>query len=110
MEKSITIQTTELIARDFGLKIGAEPLTEEELFNLLANEVAYMIEHRLDFLLSLMYRLDVKEQLIRKALAPDAPELANIGLAKLILQRQKDRIYTKLKYKQPPLEDEDDWN
>lgn len=108
MEKSITVQITELIARDFGLEAGPEPLTEEDLFNLLANEVAYMIEHRLDFLLSLMYRLDVKEQLIREALAPDAPEMANIGLARLILQRQKDRIYTKMKYKQAPLEDEED--
>ncbi len=106
MEKNITKQTTELIARDFGLEIGDEPMTEEELFNLLSNEVAYMIENRLEFLLSLMYRLDVKESLIRAALAPDAPDLANVGLAKLILQRQKDRIFTKLKYKQPPLDDE----
>jgi len=108
LENSITKETTALIARDFGLEIGDEPLTEEELFNLLANEVAYMIEHRLEFLFSLMYRLDVKEQLIRKALAPDAPEIANIGLARLILQRQKDRIYTKIKYKQKPLDKEDE--
>ena len=108
MEKNITQQTTELIARDFGLKIGDEPMTEEELFHLLSNEVAYMIEHRLDFLFSLMYRLDIKEQSIRKALAPDAPEIANVGLARLILQRQKDRIFTKIKYKQAPLEDTDE--
>ena len=107
MEDNITAQTTALIVRDFDLEIGDDPLTEEDLFNLLANEVAYMIERRLDFLLSLMYRLDIEEQAIRKALAPDAPELANIGLAKLILQRQKDRIFTKMKYKQPPLEDND---
>ena len=48
------------------------------------------------------------EQAIRKALAPDAPEIANIGLAKLILQRQKDRIFTKLKYKQEPLKGADE--
>jgi hypothetical protein len=107
LNKSITEQTTALIARDFELEVGDNPLTEQELFDLLANAVAYMIESRLDFLLSLMYRLDIDEQSIRAALAPDAPELANIGLAKLILQRQKDRIFTKMKYKQPPLEDSD---
>jgi hypothetical protein len=107
LDKSITEQTTELIVRDFGLEVGDNPLTEEQLFDLLANAVAYMIESRLDFLLSLMYRLDIEEHAIRAALAPDAPELANIGLAKLILQRQKDRIFTKMKYKQPPLEDSD---
>lgn len=107
MEKNITLQTTELIARDFGLQLGEDPLTEEELFDLLANEVAYMIEHRLEFLLSLMYRLDIEEHLIREALSPAAPELANIGLARLILQRQKNRIFTKIKYKQKPLEDDE---
>ena len=108
MEKSVTQQTTELIARDFGLELGDEPLSEEELFRLLCNEVAYMIEHRLEFLFSLMYRLDVREQLIRDALAPNAPELANVALARLILERQKVRIYTKLKYKQAPLDGEDE--
>lgn len=107
MEKSITQQTTELVARDFGLDIGDKPLSDQELFDLLANAVAYMIEHRLEFLLSLMYRLDIKEEYTRKALAPDAPDLPNIGLTKLILQRQKDRIMTKIKYKQPPLDDTD---
>ena len=52
--------------------------------------------------------LDIKEQLIRDALAPDASELANIALARLILQRQKDRIFTKLKYRQKPLDKEDE--
>ena len=107
MEENITAQTTALIVRDFDLVIEDKVLTEEELFDLLSNEVAYMIEHRLDFLLSLMYRLDIEEKAIRKALSPDAPELANIGLAKLILQRQKDRIFTKMKYKQRPLDDEE---
>lgn len=107
MEQSLLQQTTDLIARDFGLDIGDKPLTEQELFDLLADEVAYMIERRFEFLLSLMYRLDVKESKVRKALAPDAPEMANVGIARLILQRQKDRIYTKMKYKQKPLDDMD---
>jgi hypothetical protein len=105
VEKSIIQQTSALIARDFGLEIGEEPISEEELFNLLANEVAYMIEHRLDALFSLMYRLDVKESLIRQALSPAAEVMPNIAIAKLILDRQKNRIYTKLKYRQKPLDD-----
>lgn len=105
MEKSIIQQTSALIARDFGLELGDEPITEEELLQLLANEVAYMIEHRLETLFSLMYRLDVKESLVRAALAPGANEMPNLAIAKLILERQKNRIYTKLKYRQKPLDD-----
>jgi len=100
MEKSLTELTSELIARDFGLEIGEEPLSEQELFDLLANEVAYMIERRLDSLLSLLYRLDVAESKINHALSPYAKDPANIEIARLIMDRQKQRILTKKKYKQ----------
>ena len=74
----------------------------DEILNLLHNKVnAEKAMHPLKRL------MDIEEQAIRKALAPDAPEPANIGLSRLILQRQKDRIYTKMKYKQPPLDDSD---
>lgn len=105
MEKSLAQQTTELIARDFGLDIGDEPLTEQALFDLVANEVAYMIEHRIESLFSLLYRLDVSEKKIRAALAADAPEPANIILATLIIDRQKQRIFTKQHYRQNKIED-----
>ena len=100
MDKELDIQTTELIARDFGLEIGTEPLSEDELLRLVANEVAYMLEHRIDFLMSLLYRLDVEEHKINHALAPWCLEPANIALAKLIVERQRQRILTKRKYKQ----------
>lgn len=104
----LTSQTAALIARDFGLDIGTEPMTEQELFEILANEVAYMIEYRIDTLMSLLYRLDVLEPHIQHALSPLAADPPNVGLAKLILERQKQRIITKKKYKQSPLgEDED---
>lgn len=105
MEKNLAQQTAELIARDFGLEIGPEPLTEQALFELVANEVAYMIEHRLDSLFSLLYRLDVSEKKIRAALAAEAPEPANITLATLIIDRQKQRIFTKQHYRQEKLDD-----
>ncbi len=103
-----TAETAALIARDFGLDIGTEPMTEEELFNLLANEVAYMIEYRIETLMSLLYRLDVLEPHIQHALSPVAVDPPNIGLAKLILERQKQRIITKKLYKQAPLDENED--
>ncbi|MEM9917390.1 MAG: hypothetical protein AAF990_04805 [Bacteroidota bacterium] len=103
--KLLILRTSELIARDFGLEIGAEPLEESELLDLLANQLAYMIEYRLEFLMSLMYRLDVKERCIQEALSPGAKLPANIGLAKLVLERQKQRIFTKQFYKQQKPED-----
>ena len=103
-ERQLTQQTAELIARDFGLEIGTEPISEQELFDLLANEVAYMIEYRLESLMSLLYRLDVAESKIAAALSPLANEPANIALAGHILDRQKQRIHTKQFYKQSPID------
>ena len=105
MEKSVIQQTSELIARDFGLEIGEESITEQELFDLVANEVAYMLEHRLETLFSLLYRLDVSEKKTRAALDPSAEEAANICIARLIIERQKQRIFTKQHYKQPKPDD-----
>jgi len=105
VEKSLIQQTSDLIARDFGLEIGNESISEQELFDLVANEVAYMLEHRLETLFSLLYRLDVSEKKTRAALAPTAEEPANIAIARHILDRQKQRIFTKQHYKQSKSDD-----
>ncbi len=107
MEKSLIQQTSQLIARDLGLELGEDPITEQELFDLVANEVAYMLEHRLETLFSLLYRLDVSEEQTRKALSPESEEPANIYIARLIIERQKQRIFTKQYFKQQKPDDLD---
>lgn len=110
MSSSELMQTRELIARDFELEPidENEQITEEELLRVLSNRIAYMIEYQLEFLLSLMYRLDVSEQKVSDALSPGAPEPANIGLARLVIERQKQRAFTKQFYKQEKLKDLDE--
>ncbi len=93
------------MARDFGLEpSNKKTWTEADLFELLANEVADMIEHRIDLLLSLMYRLDVLEVDINAALNPANPVAANVALATLIMERQRQRVLTKRTYKTKPIE------
>ena len=65
-----------------------------------------MIEYKMDYLLSLLYRLDVLEHKINHVLSPVAIDLPAVGLAKLILERQKLRVATKQEYK-PKMEDDD---
>lgn len=96
----------ELIARDFELESQESILTEEALLQLLADHIAYMIDVRMEFLLSLMYRLDIDEAKVNRALSPMHEEPANIALARLVLERQKQRVFTKKHYKQ---EDIDGW-
>ena len=106
--KDFTEKATELIARDFEMVFGDKKPTEQELFEMLSDQVAYIMQYRLDFLLSLMYRLDIDEQKIRVALSPKALIAPNIGLAHLILERQKLRIKIKQEYGKIELEDLED--
>ena len=99
-----TSEITDLVKKDFELSPNDAPMSEDELLHLLSEEVGLMIETRLDFLLGLMYRLDIDEMKIRKALAFGNEDAPNISLAKLILQRQKQRVLSKKMYKTAPIE------
>lgn len=99
--------TAELIVRDFELQPPEQSLTEEELLLMLAGHIAGLIEHRLEYLLSMMYRLDIDERKVDRALSPYSEEPANLALARLVLERQKQRAFTKQHYKQKDLEDLD---
>ncbi|HMQ60263.1 MAG TPA: hypothetical protein PKE06_06300 [Flavilitoribacter sp.] len=102
--------TKDLVARDFELEAVEEQISEEQLFDLLADRVAFLLENRVEFLLSLMYRLDIDEHLVNEALSLTAPEPANIGLTRLILNRQKQRAFTKRHYKTGPIDEGDEWD
>jgi hypothetical protein len=97
---SDTNDIKDLVLHDFNLTVPNKQLTEAEMIAYLADAVAYMMEHKMDFLLSLMYRLDIDEDKIAFALMPSNPEAANMALARIIWERQKQRIQTKKTYKQ----------
>jgi len=97
---------TSIIVRNFELETSKDTLSEEELLVLLTEQVAYMMEYKMDYLLSLLYRLDVLEHKINHVLSPVAIDSPAVGLAKLILERQKLRVATKQEYK-PKTEDDD---
>lgn len=100
MEKNDHSEATALVLRDFELEAPKEEMTEADMLEYLAEVIAYMIEHKMDFLLSLLYRLDVDEYKINRALSPLNPEPANRALARLVWERQKQRIATKKAYSQ----------
>lgn len=103
-------EITDLIQRDFDISRQETMLDEENLLLHLSDEVALMIETRLDYLLGLMYRLDIDEHKISSALAFGNEDPANIALAKLILERQKQRLWSKKTFISPVIEDWEDFN
>ena len=91
-------ESRDLILRDFELAEPDKPLSDEEMIAYLADAIAYMMEHRMDFLMSLLYRLDVSEGKIAFAMLPGNPLPANRALALAVWERQKQRIATKKSY------------
>ena len=101
--------TTKVIFRDFEIENAdtAEP-TEAELFDLLRRQIELMLERKPEFLFSLLYRMDVKEAKANAALHPLAPDPPAVGLAKLVMERQKERNRTRELYRQDPIDDLED--
>lgn len=95
----------ELIYNDLSIENKGE-LNEERLLEIITDRVLWLLDNDKDLLLSYLYRLDVEEYKIEKALTPFEDDPAHVAIAKLILQRQKQRIETKQKYKVDPI---DDW-
>ena len=102
-------ETTDLLRVPFEFEDRPPPATEAELLLLLTQRIDEMLERQPDYLLSMLYRLDVLEPKINQALHPAAPELPALALARLVLERQQQRVHTKRTVKSAPLEDLDDW-
>ncbi len=109
MSEDTLKQTSALVLAPFELENAPPPGSEEELLSLLANRIAEMLEKQPEYLMSLLYRLDVLEEKIHPVMRHDAAEPANWGLARLVLERQKQRAETKRTVKPEPLEGMDDW-
>jgi hypothetical protein len=85
------------------------PSSDQELRSLLADHIAHLLASRPEYLMSLLYRLDVLESRIRPVFEPGAPEPVNVALARLVLERQQQRMETKSQIKPGPLEDMAGW-
>jgi hypothetical protein len=94
-----------LIAQDFGLNTQ-NPTNIAAFLAYLADVIAYMLEHQTDKLFGLMYRLDIDEHKIQMVFAPFHAESPHIGLARLVWERQLERVQTRKTYTSPPVEDE----
>jgi hypothetical protein len=79
---------------------------DDQLIAFMSKRIEELMAGEFESLMSIMYRLDVDESGIRKALSSTNPENPATTLARLIVLRQKKRMATKQKYQNPRI---DDW-
>ena len=88
-----------IVDRNFHIMSeDARDLDEEQLHLALAARIADMLEHEIDLLLSTLYRLDVFERKIKDVLSGRTGEGVAEGLARLVIERQKEKVESRRKH------------
>jgi hypothetical protein len=109
--KPVSASLMRIIARDLGLDLDPhDNINYGALVDLVADRVIELLEGTPETLFSLLYRLDVSEKKVDQLIKYPSGEATNVSIARLIIQRQKERILTKQKYKQGPLKDWENWS
>jgi hypothetical protein len=84
--------------QSYGLDIP-EAATMEALAALLADRINTMITADFNRLVSLLYRIDVDEAKLKQLLRENSGVDAGLLIARLILERQWQKIETRRKYR-----------
>ena len=105
METKALIQDLNQI---YALDIREVP-TPGELELLLAERFNAMIQKDFDALVQLLYRVDVNEARLRSLLQENPGEDAGLIIARLVLERQWQKIVTRRQYRQDAGSEEEKW-
>jgi hypothetical protein len=95
----------ELIQKDLLLDEEESLVSVDETIDLntlhekLSLLVAYLLENDMHRLLNAMYRLDVSEAKFHEAMQSDSKEKAASRIADLIIEREMQKVKTRLHYK-----------
>lgn len=97
-------EALQLICQNLGVSENSID-GREALISLIAQRVNELLETDKDLLLSYLYRLDISMKRINEMLKLKHIIPPHESIARLIFERQVDRVKTKKKYKIPPIEE-----
>jgi hypothetical protein len=78
---------------------------DEKFFNNLSAWLNKLINENFEQVIALLYRVDVSEKKLKNILATDKSALSGDILARLIIERQLEKLASRKKYKSDPGED-----
>lgn len=101
--QELVTYTAGLVQKDFFFEelLNYLPLEEDlaiqELKRLLAQRIAHMLDSDFELLMQIFYRIDLKEQSVKEAIA--LAESPSMRLAELVLERELQKARTRLLYR-----------
>ncbi len=104
LTKSDFIALGEIFGQELSLASKEEFKDHDQLLEAIEMRVGELMERDPALLFSYLYRLDVSERKVRNILNAKEGIKTITELAKLILDRQIKRLYTKKSIKQKPIE------
>lgn len=105
-EALVLKETAALVQKDFEVEHIPADVTAAELLDFLERFIQDLIEHNLERLFYVLYRLDIDEQRVHQALSPYAVELPHKVLAQLIFNREQQKARTRLEYADKSYDDD----
>lgn len=88
------VQNTLSLREDLIIEID----NEEQLLKLIEIYVQELIDSNFEKLLLTLYRLDISESKVKKSLEQNGAENASQSIAKLILEREKEKFESRKKF------------
>lgn len=95
---AIIIRDFDLDAEKAGLALSDPDQLHERLRFVLGHQVAYLIEHNIDRLKWILYRIDVSEIKLMSALQEHPPAEAPGIIADMIIDRQLEKAQTRARF------------
>ena len=92
-----------LISKHFDIsqsEFEVEKMNYSEFLKNLTRIINYLLEKDFQRLLNGLYRIDVSEQKVNEVLNASAPDSIAKEVAQLILERELQKVETRLKYKE----------
>jgi len=98
-----------LVRKDLGLQddLSLEGAIDpfDRLQHFLEKRIRNMIDHDFSGLLNALYRVDISEHQLRHLLALTPPEQLAHAITQAVLQREKQKVETRRKYKSDETKD-----
>ena len=97
--REILEQSFNLVARDFGTgELPEKQLSREFVKSWLTEKIQDLIDHQIERLWNILYRIDVNENRAREAISQCEPGELAAALAEMVLERQIEKIKTRIQY------------